>query len=125
MPQLHDPEIQRSRKIAGYILTIVPSLMLIFSASMKILLMPSMVENMEALGLSDITWVIGLIELICVILYWIPKTTNLGFFLICSYLGGIIVAELMTGNPITGISLALLFYIGTFLRKPNLLGLGI
>ncbi len=124
MAQLHESHISRNRKIAGYILSLVPSLMLVASSVMKLLTVSSMVENMEELGLEGATFFIGLIELLSVVLYWIPKTNNLGFLLICSYVGGIIVAELITTNPLIGISIGALFYVGTFLRKPNLFGLG-
>ena len=69
---------------------------------------------------------LGAVLLASIILYIIPKTTNIGFFLLCSYLGGVIVAEFAKGDPPTlGIGLAVLLYVGTMLRKPELSGLNI
>jgi hypothetical protein len=66
---------------------------------------------------------IGLIEIGCVLLYWIPKTSNIGFFLFCSYSGGIIVGELILGDvPLPGLAIGGMIYVGTLLRKPSLVG---
>lgn len=126
MSRLHDPAIGKTRRIAGYILSILPTLLIIFSGVSKLTGAEEMVKNMENIGLGELTQFIGLLEIICVILYWIPKTSNIGFFLLCSYAGGIIVGELVGGNvPVPGIAVATLFYVGTMLRKPMLSGLGL
>ena len=78
---------------------------------------------LEKLNLAEHAVVIGLIEIGVVILYWIPKTCNIGFFLFCSYCGGIIVGELILGDvPLPGLATGAMVYIGTLLRKPSLLG---
>ena len=83
-------------------------------------------ENLERLGVAEHAVLIGLVEILCVVLYWIPRTSNIGFFLFCSYAGGIIVGELILGDiPIPGIVTAIMIYTGTMLRKPSLSGLGI
>ena len=69
---------------------------------------------------------VGLIELSALAFYWIPKTRNIGFFLLTSFAGGIIVAEVVAGDfPLPGIIVSTLFYVGTMLRKPSLSGLSI
>ena len=69
---------------------------------------------------------IGVLEIILLVLYWTPKTMNIGFFLLASFGGGIIVAEIVTGEmPIAGIMVSTLFYVGTMLRKPSISGLNI
>jgi hypothetical protein len=51
---------------------------------------------------------------------------NIGFFLLASFVGCIIVAEIVTGEmPMAGILITTLFYVGTILRKPTLCGLNI
>ena len=127
MLSLHDLEISKARKISGYIISIIPSLMIATSGVMKLMGAEEMKANMSAIpNVGELLGTIGAIELICLILYWIPKTSNLGFFLLCSYVGGIIVAEMVAGGPpIPGVPVAVLLYVGTFLRKPSLLSLGI
>lgn len=129
MSGLHETNLSKSRIIAGYILSALPSMMLVFSGVMKLLQDDFMVENMRQLGLINVMVFIGLLEIVCVVLYWIPKTMNLGFFLLCSFVGGIIVGELISVSgqawPVPGLPLAIVLYIGTFLRKPSLTGLGL
>ncbi len=129
MPSLHDPDISTARKITGYVLSILPSLMLVFSGVMKLLEGDFMIEAMSALRLRSVMGFVGFLEIACVVLYWIPKTMNIGFFLLCSYAGGIIAAEWIgaegQGIPIPGVPLAILLYVGTMLRKKALSGLDI
>jgi hypothetical protein len=63
---------------------------------------------------------IGIIELVSVALFLIPKTTKLGFLLLCSYLGGAICMELASGQPpMAAIFLALIWF-SVFLRDPSM-----
>lgn len=123
MTQLHEPQISKTRKITGYILSLLPSGMLLMTGVMKIYETEEMKINMGKIpNIGDLVFYIGVIELLCLVLYWIPKTCNLGFFLLCSYSGGIIIAEIVSGQlPIMGIVISMMLYIGTFLRKPSLL----
>lgn len=127
MTKLHEQQISKSRKIIGYIFSILPSLMIVFSGSNKIFGAEWMVEAMNRIPhIGEITPFIGMLEITCVIIYWIPKLSHIGFFLLCSYTGGIIVAEIVADHtPLPGIFLATFIYIGTILRKPSLSGLGI
>lgn len=125
MNTLHDEQISKSRKIAGYVFTIIPSLMLLMGGINKVMKSEEMVKNFSYIpNLGDKIQLVGLIILISLTLYWIPKTSKLGFLLLCSYGGGIIVTEMITGQiPIAGIMVTSLLYVGTILRRPSLLGL--
>jgi hypothetical protein len=126
MSSLHEPGISQSRKVIGYALSIIPSLMVFTSGLLKFTPNPSILEILEKLGVAEQAVFIGLVEVFCVILYWIPKTSNIGFFLFCSYAGGIIVGELILGDlPIPGLAIGAMVYVGTLLRKPTLSGLGV
>jgi hypothetical protein len=127
MTHLHEPQISKTRKIVGYILSILPSGMILITGIMKLSGSTGMEAAMgEIPNFGEVVFFIGLIELACLLLYWIPATSNIGFFLLCSYTGGLIVAEIVSdGMPIAGILISVLFYVGTILRKPSLLGLEI
>jgi len=127
MPSLHESGIGKARKITGYVLSVIVSAMLTLSGVMKVIGSEEMQQNMAGIpNFENNMLVIGVLELAILILYWIPKTMNLGFFLLCSYAGGIIVAEIVAGGqPIPGVPLAIMLYIGTFLRKPSISGLGV
>ena len=94
----------------------------------KILGTEEMVQNFANLpNWEDKMLFIGVLELIILILYWIPKTMNMGFFCMLGFMGGALLAEVVLkgGIPIPAILVTTLFYVGTFLRKPSLSGLSI
>ena len=127
MTSLHETQISKARKIAGYTLSILASFMLFMSGIMKIIGNEEMKINMaKVINFGDKLMLIGILEIIILILFWIPRTMNIGFFLLASFGGGIIVAEIVTGEmPFAGILVTTLFYVGTILRKPTLSGLNI
>lgn len=90
---------------------------------MKVISNPEMTENMASLGpMAENILLVGIGELILLVLYWVPNTQKLGFYLMCSFVGGIIATEIIGGRPIfIGISTAILLYAGTILRFPSLI----
>jgi hypothetical protein len=68
---------------------------------------------------------IGMIELLCVLLYAIPATSVLGAILLTGYLGGAVAAQLRVGNPLFGqilfpIYVGLTVWGGLWLRESRL-----
>jgi hypothetical protein len=125
MPTLHEPGISRPRKITGYLLSILPSLAVLGSGFAKFLPDTEIHALLERLGMAEHAVLIGLIEIGCVLLYWLPQVGHIGFFLFCSYAGGITVAELILGDvPLPGLAIGGMVYAGTLLRKPSLAGWG-
>ena len=124
---LHETQINKTRKIAGYTISILASLMILGAGVSKIMGSEEIVKTMNRLpNFGNKIFIIGVLELFILALYWIPKTSNLGFFLLCSFGGGAIAAEIVLGDtPIGGIMFSILLYVGTKLRKPSLSGLGI
>lgn len=123
MSELHEAGISKTQRIAGYILSLLPSLAVLGSGFIKFFPDTEIHLLLEQLGMAQHAILIGLIEIGCVLLYWIPKTSNIGFFLFCSYIGAIIVGELVVGDfPLPGLTIGAMIYIGTILRKPSLLG---
>ncbi len=64
---------------------------------MKIMNGPKMAEGLGAINITNAP-LLGGIEIACVVLYLIPKTSNISFFLLCSYLGGAIAAAIAQGT---------------------------
>ena len=115
-------EVSKPRKIAGWILSAIPLGALVGGSINKFRGNPELAMKMPYI---DHLWMLAILSLICVITYLIPKTSNIGFFLCCSYFGGAIVGELAMGEfPLIGILLSVFLYVGTMLRKPELSGLG-
>tara|TARA_B110000503_G_scaffold38223_1_gene62726 strand:- start:6159 stop:6455 length:297 start_codon:yes stop_codon:yes gene_type:complete len=97
------------------------------AGTMKLIGGEQIVENMSKIpNFGNKIILIGILELSILAIYWIPKASNLGFFLMASFGGGSIVAEIVTGEmPIAGTLVTTLFYVGKILRKPSLSGLDI
>ena len=74
---------------AGRILSGLAVLFLLFDAVIKVLKMPFAVDATVQLGYpGSLVLTIGVIELICTVLYVIPSTSILGVVLLTGYLGG-------------------------------------
>lgn len=131
MAKFHEDHIGKAQKITGYVLSILFSINIFMAGILKVIHEASIVERMNNIpNWGDKLAFIGILELVLLVCYWIPKTQKLGFYLLCAFVGGIIVAEVAAGThveqgappaPLVGIITATLLYAGTFLRKPSLL----
>jgi len=84
----------------GYILAALPVLLLLMSGVMKLMAPPTVVEGFGHLGYPDsLALGIGIVELLCVILYVVPKTAVLGAILLTGYLGGATASHVRIGEP--------------------------
>ncbi|MEI6106626.1 MAG: DoxX family protein [Opitutae bacterium] len=100
----------------------MPLLMLLFSASMKLLHPPQLDEGFVHLGW-PVTFAFGLgvLEAACAIIYIIPRTAVLGAILLTGYLGGAIATHVRIGEPgYAQFILGVLLWGGLYLRDPRL-----
>jgi hypothetical protein len=106
----------------GWGLTILVSLLFLFSAFMKFKGGPDMDQAMTHLGLpNSMVLPLGILELTCVVIYLIPPTSVLGAILLAGYVGGTIVTCWRVGDPfIVNIVLGLVVWLGIYLREPRL-----
>lgn len=83
--------------------------------------MDFMVENMESSGMEVSLFLLGSLELLCVILFLIPKTRKIGFLFTTAFIGGIIAMEWMTPpySPVIGIILQVLLWTGMYFEYPE------
>lgn len=107
-------------QIISIVLMVIPSLMLVMSGVMKLIGAPEVVDGLTKGGLGNYIVLFGLIELLAVALLWIPKTRNIGFFLICSYLGGALSIELAHAQFPAAAVLLTLLWISLFLQNQKL-----
>jgi len=112
-----------SKKLrAGYILSVVPVLFLLFDGVIKLIQIDPVVESFIQLGYPvSLARSIGIIELVCVVVYVIPCTSVLGAVLLTGYFGGAIATHLRMGDPLLThtlfpIYVAVLVWGGIFLR---------
>jgi len=111
---------KKATKIISIVLLALPSLMLLMSSFMKISGAEQMVVNLTNAGFGNFILLLGLVELLSIVLLWIPKTRNIGFFLVCSYLGGALAVELAHGTQPTAAILLTVIWVGVFLRDRSL-----
>lgn len=113
-----------SKKVrwAGRIASALPVLMLLFSGGMKLVKPPLVVEEFARLGYAEsLALGIGILELVCTVVYAIPRTSVLGAILLTGYLGGATATHVRIGDPFFApIVVGLLVWGGLFLRDDRL-----
>ena len=116
------PAPSKGAKIAGWILSLLPVPLMIFSASAKFIQPPGMEESLTHIGWAmDQVLLLGIIEVTCVAIYLIPRTAVLGAILLTGYMGGAMATHLRVHEPpIMQFVLGVVFWLGLFLREPRL-----
>jgi hypothetical protein len=117
-----DSTPSKSARIVGWILTILPAAMLVFSAVMKLLHPPQLDEGFKHLELPlRFAFGLGLLELGCTVVYLIPRTAVLGAVLLTGYLGGAILTHLRIGEAVwMHVLFGVAIWGGVWLRDPRL-----
>ncbi len=100
----------------------LPVLLFLFSAGMKLMKPPAVLEGFAHLGYPEkLILPLGILELACTVLYMIPRTSILGAILLTGYLGGAIATHLRMGEPfLPQFIFGVLIWGGLFLRDPRL-----
>jgi DoxX-like family len=114
--------VSKKKLWAGRIISALPVLLLLFSAVMKLLKPPAVVEGFAHLGLPEsLARTLAILEIACTIVYLIPQTAVLGAILLTGYLGGAIAIHVRAGDPIVAVVIAgVLVWAGLFLRDERL-----
>jgi hypothetical protein len=113
-------------RIAGYLLTTLAALFLTFDTILKVLQLGPAVTATTELGYAPaMVLPIGIVELACLVLYLVPRTSVIGAILLTGYLGGAVASQVRAGNPmfthaLFPIYVALLLWGGLYLREPRL-----
>jgi hypothetical protein len=93
--------VSNKRLWAGRIMSALPVLFLLFDGVIHIMRIPPVVEAFAKLGYSiSLAVPLGIIEIVCIVLYVIPRTSVLGAVLLTGYLGGAVATNLRTGAPL-------------------------
>jgi len=109
--------ISKSRVISGWILAGLLTALFLFSATGKFL-NPQMMLHLK---LGDWRIIIAIGEIVSTALFLFPKTSKWGTILLSAYMGGAIVAHMISGSPIIMPSVVLIVIWATgFIRNPEL-----
>lgn len=112
----------KGRLYTGYTLTVLSILFMLMDAVMKFTHAAPVIEANRQLEIPfSLVPAIGVIALVCLVLYAIPRTSVLGAILFTGYLGGAIAVHARVGNPVFShtlfpIYIALLIWGGLWFR---------
>lgn len=110
----------------GLVLSAVTTAFLLFDAVIHILNIEPVVEAMRDLGYPAGSAVaIGVLELVCLALYVVPRTSVLGAMLLTGYLGGAVSAHVRVESPLLSttlfpVYLGIALWAGLYLRNAKL-----
>ena len=99
---------------------------MLLDGAMKLVPLDVVVTTSEQMGIpGSLARTLGVIGLICTLLYAVPRTSVLGAILLTGYLGGAVASHLRLGDPIFthtlfGLYLGLLAWGGLYLRDARL-----
>ena len=112
----------------GRVMSAVVVLFLIFDATIKLIPIQPVIDSMNELGYPPTVGLargIGIVTVVCILLYAWPRTAVLGAILMTGLFGGAIATHLRIGSPVFshllfGVYLGLLAWGGLWLRDPRL-----
>lgn len=102
----------------SYVMSAIPVLMMVMGAAMGIAQVPMALEGLVKMGFPPGVLVpICVVELLCVVLYVIPRTAVLGAILLTGYLGGAVATHVRVEESfLFPIFFGVLIWGGLFLR---------
>ena len=106
----------------GRVITVLVSLLFLFSAAMKFMGGAEVKEGMAHLGLPESMIIpLGILEAACTVIYLIPATSVLGAILLAGYIGGAICTHWRVGDPfLPQVAIGLVIWLGIYLREHRL-----
>lgn len=109
----------------GRIMSFLPAAFLLLDAVMKLIKPAPVVEATVKLGYPEsVILPLGIVVVVCVALYLIPKTSVLGAILLTGYLGGAVATHVRVGDSLFSILFPVVFGIllwgGLYLRDETL-----
>ena len=119
------PPISTKRLWAGRIISLLPALLLLVDAVMKFIKPAPVVQETVRLGYAESAIVpIGIVLLVCTVLYLIPRTAVLGAILLTGYLGGAVSTHVRMAEGWFAIVFPVVFgailWLGLYLRDDRL-----
>jgi hypothetical protein len=85
----------------GRILSGLAVLFLVWDGTIKVIVLDVVAESFIRLGYPvNVSVAIGVLELVCVALYIVPRTSLFGAVLLTGFLGGAIATHLRVGDPL-------------------------
>jgi hypothetical protein len=120
--------LPKTLTITGWVLSGLVILFLLVDGGMKLVPLDIVNETMGQLGYpptAELARTLGVLTIVCTLLYAWPQTAVLGAILLTGYLGGAMATHLRVGSPLFthlffGLYLGLMIWGGLWLREPRL-----
>ncbi|HZW06645.1 MAG TPA: DoxX family protein [Phycisphaerales bacterium] len=108
--------------IVGWLLGLLPCLLLMFSAYMKLSRHPEVLKGFaEYKNAGSMPLTLGVVELTCAIVYLIPHTAVFGAILSTGYLGGAVHSHVRAGEPwFMAFLVGVVLWLGLYFRDPRI-----
>ena len=113
-------------KITGWVLSILAILLLLADGFAKLIKPEPVIQATLQLGYPESTiTTIGVLAIICAIIYAIPRSAFLGAILLTGFLGGAIATHFRINNPLFShtlfpVYILLFIWLGLYLRSSSL-----
>ena len=127
IPQVFQTTTRASALWGGRIASGLAVLFLAFDAGFKLFAAEAAAKHSADLGWSNAQAIhtLGIIQVVCLVAYLVPRTQVLGALLWTGYLGGAIATHLRVGNPLFShtlfpVYIAMLLWLGLWLRDLRL-----
>ena len=112
------PDISKPIIVVGWIIGIVALAFLVMTGVMKVV-RPDLFEfGFTRFGYDQsVVRPLGVVQLVCAVLYLFPRTAVLGAVLLTGYMGGAIATHLRVGDPyFVQLGIGVLLWLGLYLR---------
>ncbi len=121
--------LSKRRLIAGIAASVTGGSFLAFDGIIKVVRIQPVIESFAQMGYPEhLALVVGVVELACLSLYAVPRTSVLGAVLLTGFLGGAISAKMRVGDPLFShvlfpVYVAAFIWGGLYLREGRLAGI--
>jgi hypothetical protein len=109
------------RSKVGWVLSVLPSLLLLFNGFNKVIVSEEVLSSINHFGINpEHIKALGLVEILIAMIFLIPRTAFIGAILITGWMGGAIFTHLRVGDAfIMQMIIPILVWIGFGLRHYN------
>lgn len=119
---------EKTMRWTSYVMSGLVIVFMLLDGGMKLVPLDIVIRSSAELGYpasADFARGLGILCLLCTLLYAVPRTSVLGAILLTAYMGGTVATHLRVGNPLFshmlfGVYLAVLAWGGLYLRDGRL-----
>src|SRR4051812_27755723 len=118
--------VSKPARLTGRLLSGLVIVFLLFDGAIKLVPWPIVTETMDKMGYGSsetLARSLGIITIVCTLLYSVPPTSILGAILLTGYLGGAMASHVRIDSPLFshtlfGFYLGVMIWVGLWLRDP-------